>query len=100
TPIPPTGTVSLLDGATVIQTKNLPASGTVGFAVNNLAVGSGHVISAVYSGDANFITSNSPNLPYTVNQDATTTTLTSPTTSPLVFGQGITFTATVTPNAP
>ena len=86
--------------STVIQTLNLPASGSVIFAVNNLAVGSGHVISAVYSGDSNFTTSTSPNQPYTVNRASTTTTLFSPATSPLVFSQGLTFTATIAAVSP
>src|SRR5262249_36983740 len=52
----------------------------------------GHAITAVYAGDANFTTSTSTALTQTVNQD--TVSLTSSVAAP-VYGQPVTFTATV-----
>ena len=53
-----------------------------------------HTITASYSGDTNFTTS-SGSLLQTVNKASTTTTITN-VTNPSVFGQSVTFTATVT----
>jgi LPXTG-site transpeptidase (sortase) family protein len=58
-----------------------------------------HSITAVYSGDANFTNSTSAPLTQTINQDATTTSLSS-SVNPSVIGQSVTFTATVTANGP
>ena len=49
----PTGTVAFMDGANLLGTGNLSA-GTSTFTTTSLAVGS-HSITAVYSGDANFV---------------------------------------------
>ena len=55
-----------------------------------------HAITAVYGGDSTFISSTSTNsIDQTVNQISTTTSVTS-STSATVFGQSVTFTATVT----
>ena len=62
-----------------------------------LSVGN-HTIKASYGGDANFKTS-SGTLAQTVNQDSTTTTVTS-SPIPSVYGKAVTFTATVVANAP
>jgi len=56
-----------------------------------------HAISAIYSGDANFNTSTSPNLTQIVNMGNTTTALTS-SANPSVVGQNVTYTATVSPS--
>ena len=64
-----------------------------------MPLGSGQSITAVYSGDLNFTTSTSTALSQTVNQDSTTTSLAS-STNPSVYGQAVTFTATVTANTP
>ena len=69
------------------------------FTTSSLRVGSSQSITAVYSGDANFTTSKSPALSQTVNQDATTTGLTS-SDNPSVYGQAATFTATVAATSP
>ena len=64
-----------------------------------MAVGT-HSITAVYSGDDSYTGStNSPALTQTVTAAATTTTLFS-SANPAVFGQSVTFTATVTAIAP
>ncbi len=49
----PTGTVAFMDGASLLGTSNLSA-GTATFTTSSLTVGS-HFITAVYSGDANFV---------------------------------------------
>ena len=52
TAVPPTGTVTLQDGTTVLATFTLPPSGTVSYSTSSLAVGQ-HPITAVYGGDTN-----------------------------------------------
>jgi len=97
----PTGTVTFNDGANPIVGCTNPATlsgGTATCAVGTLSVGS-HSISAVYSGDANNTGSSSAPFTQTVNGAATGTTLTS-NAAPSVFGQAVTFTATVGGNTP
>ena len=58
-----------------------------------------HTVTAVYGGDAHFTTSTAPTLTQVVNPDTTTTTLAA-SVNPSVFGQSVTFTATVAAVAP
>ena len=58
-----------------------------------------HAITAVYSGDASNSASTSAVMTQVVTADPTTTVVTA-TVNPTVFGQSVTFTATVTANAP
>ena len=58
-----------------------------------------HKITAVYSGDASNVASTSAVMTQVVTADPTTTVVTA-TVNPTVFGQSVTFTATVTANAP
>jgi YVTN family beta-propeller protein len=95
------GTVVLKDGATTIAGCGaiaLTGSGpyTATCTTSTLAVGSPHSIVATYSGDPSSIGSASTALPYTVNQAPTTTTLAASPAGSSVFGQPVTFTATVT----
>jgi len=94
----PTGTVTFKDGTTILGTGTLNGSSPpqATFTTSALAAGS-HSITAVYGGDANFGTSTSSVLTQTVLQ-VTTTAVTS-SLNPSVFGQTVTFTATVTPAA-
>src|SRR5579859_6714628 len=88
------GAVILKDGATTIAGPQFVAEdGTQVFFVSMLAVGT-HSISAVYSGDRNFSGSTSPVVMQVVNLAATTITLAS-SANPSVFGDAVTFTATV-----
>ncbi len=90
----PTGTVTFMDGSTVIGTGTLDQTAgndQATFTTASLAVGS-HAISAVYGGDSDFLTSTG-NLNQTVNQDPSITTLAQNGQS--VQGQAISFTATV-----
>jgi hypothetical protein len=92
----PTGTVLFEDGGIVIGSGTLGAGGVPGqesFSTSSLSVGA-HSITAVYTGDTNDQSSTSGTLTQTVDQDSTTTTLSS-SASPSVFGQAVTFTATV-----
>src|SRR5581483_3433104 len=91
----PTGTVNFLDGMTSLGTLTLDASGHATLATNLLTVGT-HSITITYSGDGNFNASTSPALTQTVNKSPTTVTLSS-TPNPSVFGQSVTFTASVNP---
>ena len=94
----PTGSVTFLDGGNPIGTVALNGSGVATFATSSLSTGS-QSITAVYSGDADFTTSTSAALTQTVNQDATATKLKS-SNNPSVYGQTVTFTATVTASSP
>lgn len=88
----PTGTVTFRNGATTIGTGTL-SGGVATFVTSSLPVGS-YSITAVYAGDTGFNTSTSTVLTQVVNQGTTTTTLAS-NNNPAIFGQPITFTATV-----
>jgi autotransporter-associated beta strand protein len=93
----PTGTADLRIDGSPVQTGVGLVGGQVSFAaVTNLTVaGSPHVVQVVYSGDANFTPSNALLLGgQTVKQDDVTVTVTSNLT-PDVYGQGVTFSATI-----
>jgi hypothetical protein len=87
----PAGTVTFLDGATVLGTAQLNA----GQAVLPVSLGVGnHQLTAVYGGAAGFTGSTSAASAVTVNPAATTVTLGS-SVNPAATGQAVTFTATV-----
>ncbi len=96
----PTGTVNFLDGVTVIGSCSLPAAApfTCTFSTGALSVAT-HSITATYVGDGNFNTSTSAAVSQVVNKANTSTSLAS-SANPSVFGQSVTFTATVTVTAP
>ena len=93
----PTGTVTFYDGTTALDTANL-GGGRATFRASALDVGA-QSITAEYSGNGEFTTSISPALTQTVQQDGTTTTLNSSDRSS-VYGESVTFTATVRAVAP
>jgi hypothetical protein len=95
----PTGTVTFLDGGSPIGTGTL-SGGVATFATSALAVGN-HTITTNYGGDASFngSTGSLTGNPQVVNKANTTTAVTS-SANPSVFGQSVTFTATVSPVAP
>jgi hypothetical protein len=93
----PTGTVTFMDGDVPLDTENL-SDGTASFTTSDLTVDS-HQISVVYTGDTDFADSTSDTLTQMVNQ-AETTTLVEASDNPAVFGQPVTFAATVTANDP
>ncbi|HUB00638.1 MAG TPA: Ig-like domain repeat protein [Terracidiphilus sp.] len=97
-----TGTVRFTDNSSPISgcTALMPSStGVAACPDSSLAFSSTpHVIQATYSGDSNYSTSTGTLTGgETVNQGATTVTLTS-STNPTTVSQSVTFTATVTPN--
>jgi len=94
----PTGTVTFFDGATNIGTGSLNPSAQATLTTSTLAVGT-HPITAVYGGDPNFNGSTSNLVSQVVNKDNSATAVVS-NINPSVFGQTVTFTATVTAVAP
>lgn len=93
----PSGNVQFKDGSQSLGSAAL-SGGVATLTRSNLAAGD-HSITAVYIGNANFDTSTSPVLTQTVNRASTATSLTS-SANPSVFGQAVTFTATVNVIAP
>ena len=94
----PTGTVTFKAGATVLATVTVSSTGTATLTSSSFTVGT-HAITAVYSGDSNYVGSTSPAFSQIVNKAATATSFAS-SVNPAVFGQSVTFTATVTAVAP
>jgi hypothetical protein len=93
-----TGTVTFMDGSTILGTANLNfATATLG--VPNLSAGT-HSLTASYSGDANDSAGTSATLSQVVDQpaNATTTSLGS-SLNPSNLSQSVTLTATVSPSA-
>ena len=98
-PASATGLVSFYDGATILNPGGtaVGASGSASFAISTLNAGS-HQIKALYSGDANDLSSTSTSVNQTINQRTTTTTISaSPTSS--IYGQPVTLTASVNPGS-
>src|SRR5262249_502937 len=93
----PTGTVSFLEGTTTLATTTLSA-GQGSFTTSSLAVGS-HDVTVASSGDNTFLGSTSSILTQTVNRASSAVGVATSLT-PSVFGQAVTFTATVTAAAP
>lgn len=97
----PTGTVQFKDGASNLGSAIAVVSGVAQLTTSALTQGT-HPITAIYSGDATNTTSTSPAVNQVVNAagaGATTTGLGS-SQNPSVFGQSVTFTATVTGTNP
>ncbi|HEV3202381.1 MAG TPA: Ig-like domain repeat protein [Bryobacteraceae bacterium] len=94
TPAAATGTVDILDGATVLVT--LPVNGPIPVLNTSTLAAGTHTLTAVYSGDATYAGSTSPASTVTVSKAATTIGLTS-SVNPSASGQPVVFTATLTP---
>ena len=96
----PTGTVQFkVDGSNRGSAVTLDDTGSANSnPINNLTVGT-HTITATYSGDSSFLTTQATGFKQTVQKDSTTTSLVS-SANPSVHGQSVTFTATVSANAP
>jgi autotransporter-associated beta strand protein len=98
----PTGTVKFYDGAVtathLLDTETLGATDTVVFSTATLNA-LPHNIIAVYGGDTNYVLSQG-SVTQVVNKDSTTTTVSGPASGTSVFGEAVTFLATVSPNAP
>jgi hypothetical protein len=88
----PSGTVTFLNGASLLGTANVSASGVATMIVKSLPAGS-HTLKAQYSGTGNFVADTSPSLTLNVKAQATTVTLVSPAT--IAFGNALFLTAKV-----
>ncbi len=93
----PSGTVTFMNGSTPLGTATL-SNGKATLKSSALGVGV-QSVTVDYSGDTNFLASVSATLSQTVNQDATSTSVTS-SLNPSTVGQQVTFTATVTASKP
>src|ERR1700730_5992408 len=92
---PPDGeTVTFKRGTTVLGTGTL-SGGSASFSDSMLTVGT-KSITAVYAGDSNFARSTSKAILQIIRKTTSTTSLTS-SLNPSIFGQSVTFTATVAP---
>ncbi len=89
--------MTFYDGSTALGTATLSGK-KASLKTTAVAIGS-QAITAVYSGDTNYSPSTSAVLTQTVNQDSTTTKVTS-SANPAVYGQSVTFTATVKAASP
>jgi len=94
----PSGTVTFKDDSSILGTRTLDATGHASFPTSILTVGT-HSITAVYGGDGTFTGSMSAVLTQTVNPAGTSTSLVS-SLDPAPLASQVTFTATVTANAP
>ncbi len=97
TPVVPSGNVAFTANGTTITgcgAVAVNASGTATCSTSSLVAPS-DAITATYSGDSNFTVDNPATMTQTVNKANTTTAVTS-SVNPSVFGQSVTFTATVT----
>ncbi|MDR3737298.1 MAG: pectinesterase family protein, partial [Acidobacteriaceae bacterium] len=99
--VAPTGTVSLMEGSTVLGTATLSAAAefgnanTVSINIGTLSAGM-HTITGSYSGDANYLAQTFGNYSLLVTGGATTTTTLGASGTALIPGQSVTFTALVT----
>ena len=95
--------VYFFDGSTLIGSGTMDNTGTATFTTDSsdsvLPVGT-DAITAEYEGDTNFAGSTSNVISQTVQQDGTATTVVASSGNPSVFGQAVTFTATVTADVP
>ncbi len=87
------GTAIFRDGGTLLATVPLTPTGTATYATPALAVGT-HLITVTYSGDSNYAVTTAQ-LTQTVVSD-TTQVILSASSSSSVYGQSLTFTASVT----
>jgi hypothetical protein len=94
----PTGNVLFMDGNNALGSASLNSSGVATLNVS-LATGGSSPLTAYYSGDSNFAGSSSATLSQTVKNAASSVALAS-TSSTAVFGQAVTFTATLSAVSP
>jgi hypothetical protein len=93
----PTGTVTFSDGFTVLGTGTL-SGGKATYTTSALSVGS-HPITASYGGDPTNDVSTSNVLVQVVNSKPKATVNLSSSLNPSVYGQSVSFTATLSPSA-
>jgi large repetitive protein len=87
----PTGSVTVLDGATALGTANLTPAGTAIFASSSLSLGQ-HVLTATYGGDQNDATSTSAPVVLTIQKQTVSLSIAS-NSNPSLGGLAVSFTA-------
>ncbi len=92
----PGGTVAFYDGAATLSPAGAVSSAAAAYTVSLPAVGT-HNYACQYSGDTNFLTSAKTSAPAVVVSKAATTTTLIASSNPVIPGQSVTFTATVSP---
>jgi hypothetical protein len=93
-----TGTVTFLDGTTILGTGTINAAGIATFTTSTLTIGS-HPITASYGGDSSYNASTSAVLTEAVGKIPTVTTIIASDPAQLLH-MGVTFTANVTAPSP
>jgi hypothetical protein len=96
--VSPTGTMTLLNGSSIVQTLNVTGNGNLAFSTSTLSIGT-HTLIANYSGDANNSSAVSTAV-IVVIQQANSNTALVPSADPLTLGAPLTLTATVTSDSP
>lgn len=91
----PSGTVTFKDGATTIGSSAVDGAGEATLNISTLAVGS-HTITAEFAGSGGWGSSASSSVGHDVTQTTSTTLVSAPVSS--IFGNAVTFTATVVSN--
>ena len=92
----PTGTVTWMDGASVLGTSSVTPGGSATFAISTLGAGA-HSITADYGGDVNYTAATSGVLTQNVNRASTSVSTPASTLNPADSGQTVTFSVNVTP---
>jgi probable HAF family extracellular repeat protein len=95
----PTGNVQFFDGATSLAAPVALAGNLAALTTSTLAVGT-HSITAAYKGDAFNSASTSPALSEFISTNGPTTTTLVVSADPVIVGQSVTFTASVTGSSP
>jgi Bacterial Ig-like domain (group 3)/FG-GAP-like repeat len=89
----PTGSVNLLDGASILSAGSLDGSGKLVLSTSSLSLGA-HTLTAQYSGDSTYGPAASPAIIQTVNKSNAAVNLSS-AINPSVFGQSVSFSVSV-----
>jgi hypothetical protein len=95
--VTPDGTVSFTDGATVLTTQAINAGGVAMYATSTLTAGV-HPITAVYNGDAAKQIQGSTSAVLKQDVQAPTTASLTSSLNPSLYGNSVTFTATIPPS--
>jgi hypothetical protein len=89
----PTGSIDLLDGASIIFSGTLDGSGKISLTTSSLSLGT-HTVTAKYSGDSTYGPASSAALTQTVNKSNAAVNLSS-ALNPSVFGQTVSFSISI-----
>ena len=95
--VTPDGTVSFTDGATVLTTQAINSGGVAMYATSTLTAGI-HPITAVYNGDAAKQIQGSTSAVLKQDVQAPTTASLTSSLNPSLYGNSVTFTATIPPS--